>query len=167
MRIKLRRQDWFIIAAFFMMLVLFISSSMTYRQQTSVPFLERCLKGMPLRGFLEQFSLKYAGSVISVKTSGYYKFIEFFIRKGAHFGTYFLLGSFLYLGVRDRMNVTWLSAFMCVLASLGYAATDEFHQMLTGGRTPLFQDVMLDGTGALCGILLCILVGAVRRRIKN
>lgn len=40
--------------------------------------------------------------------------------------------------------------------SLGYAALDEFHEMLTGGRTPLFQDVILDGIGALTGILLII-----------
>ncbi len=95
------------------------------------------------------------------------KFLEFFIRKGAHFGTYFLSGSFLYLGIKDRMNVKWLAAFLCVLASLGYAATDEFHQMITGDRTPLFQDVMLDGTGALCGILLCILCELIYLRVEK
>ena len=151
----------FIILAFVMMLILFISSSMTYHQQTSVPFLEKYLTGKPFEAFLERFSLDYAGSEISIQAVGYYKFLEFFIRKGAHFGTYCLLG------IKDRMNIKWLAAFLCVLASLGYAATDEFHQMLTGDRTPLFQDVMLDGTGALCGILLCILCGLIYRWFKR
>lgn len=167
MKIKLQKQDAFIILAFVMMLILFISSSMTYHQQTSVPFLEKYLTGKPFETFLERFSLDYSGSEISIQAVGYYKFLEFFIRKGAHFGTYFLLGSFLYLGIKDRMNVKWLAAFLCVLASLGYAATDEFHQMITGDRTPLFQDVMLDGTGALCGILLCILCELIYLRVKR
>lgn len=71
---------------------------MTYHQQTSVPFLEKYLTGKPFETFLERFSLDYSGSEISIQAVGYYKFLEFFIRKGAHFGTYFLLGSFLYLG---------------------------------------------------------------------
>ncbi|EPC76524.1 putative integral membrane protein, partial [Lacticaseibacillus paracasei subsp. paracasei Lpp126] len=31
---------------------------------------------------------------------------------------------------------------------------DEFHQMLTGGRTPLFQDVMLDTAAAAVAVTL-------------
>ena len=31
---------------------------------------------------------------------------------------------------------------------------DEFHQQLTGGRTPLVGDVLIDGSGALIGIVL-------------
>ena len=84
MKIKLQKQDAFIILAFVMMLILFISSSMTYHQQTSVPFLEKYLTGKPFETFLERFSLDYSGSEISIQAVGYYKFLEFFIRKGAH-----------------------------------------------------------------------------------
>lgn len=41
------------------------------------------------------------------------------------------------------------------LAAVGYAGIDEFHQMITGDRTPItFEDVMLDGIGALTGIII-------------
>ncbi len=142
---------------------------MTYHQQTSVPFLEKYLTGKPFETFLERFSLDYSGSEISIQAVGYYKFLEFFIRKGAHFGTYFLYVQDVssMLVAETAAPIKWLAAFLCVLASLGYAATDEFHQMITGDRTPLFQDVMLDGTGALCGILLCILCELIYLRVKR
>ena len=46
---------------------------------------------------------------------------------------------------------------------------DEYHQMLTGGRTPLFQDVMLDSAGALTAVLLSwgFLVGKSEARKEN
>ncbi|SEM96060.1 VanZ like family protein [Ligilactobacillus sp. WC1T17] len=154
---KMTRSDFYLLCALVMMLVLFISSSMTYQQQTSVPLLERILRHRPALAYLKHFTLTYAGNVISVEKVGYYKFIEFFIRKLAHFTTYFLLGSFLYLAVKNKLSA-WVAIMLAVLAALGYAASDEFHQMLTGGRTPLFQDVMLDGMGALTGVLLCYLV---------
>lgn len=30
--------------------------------------------------------------------------------------------------------------------------------MMTGGRTPMFQDVMLDSIGALTAVVLCVLL---------
>lgn len=149
-----RKSDWFLVAALVMMAILFYSSSMTYHEQTSVPTLERFLKNEPLKAWLSQFSFHYAGGEQSVKASGYFKFVEFFVRKGAHFGTYFLLAAFSYLGLRPRVTGGFLAVIFSWLAATGYAATDEFHQMLTGDRTPLFQDVMLDSVGALTGIVI-------------
>lgn len=159
--------DWYLLLALLVMVVLFISSSMTYKQQTSVPFLERYLTSKPGLGILKHVSLDYAGHVDSIKTIGYYKLVEFFIRKTAHFSTYFLLGLFLFLGLKDRIRNIFLTGAVCWLASLGYAATDEFHQMLTGGRTPLFQDVMLDGAGALTAIVIAAIVITVKQYKKR
>ena len=33
---------------------------------------------------------------------------------------------------------------------------DEFHQMITGGRSPLFQDVMLDSSGAFFACVVLV-----------
>ena len=150
-----------------MMAVLFYSSSMTYHEQTSVPLLERSLHAQPLESWLSQFSFQYAGSEQSIKVSGYFKFVEFFVRKGAHFGTYFLLGLFSYLGLRPRLTGAGLAVIFSWLATTGYAATDEFHQMLTGDRTPLFQDVMLDSVGALTGIVLFLIIERLWRLKKR
>lgn len=146
--------------------ILFVSSSMTYKQQTSVPFLEKYLTSRPLETFLSHISFDYAGKTISIQAVGYYRFVEFFIRKAAHFGTYFLLAVFTYLGLVGRLSSkkAFMSAFILAVA---YASFDEFHQMLTGGRTPLVQDVLLDSCGALCGILVIRAILAYYQRRKN
>ncbi|GAF40225.1 hypothetical protein FC83_GL001277 [Agrilactobacillus composti DSM 18527 = JCM 14202] len=127
---------------------------MTYRQQTSVPILQQLLAHKPFYNKLTGIHFNYGGQVISIQASGYFKFIEFFVRKGAHFLTYFVLGLSAMFGLADRVRGRWFAAILFWLAATGFAATDEFHQMLTGDRTPLFQDVMLDSIASLLGILL-------------
>ncbi len=81
--------------------ILFISSSMTYQQQTSVPFLEKYLSFKPFERQLSQISFTYAGQTISIATSGYYKFVEFFMRKAAHFFIYLALGVFFCISLKN------------------------------------------------------------------
>lgn len=150
--------------AIIMMVVLFISSAMTYQQQSQVGLLDRLLAGEPLKEPLAKVRFNYAGSEVSIAASGYSKFIEFFIRKGAHFGTYFILGGSFCLALYYKVKNYWWGAFFGILGATGYAATDEFHQMLTGGRTPLFQDVMLDMAGAATAVVLILLVFLFRRK---
>ncbi|MBO1304871.1 VanZ family protein [Enterococcus sp. 669A] len=152
--------------AFIMMIVLFISSSMTYEQQSQVSLIDRLLSGEPFKGALSSISFSYAGSKVSIDALGYAKFVEFFIRKGAHFGTYFVLGGSFFLGLQPKLKqkLPFLAGFFAWFSATGYAAMDEFHQMLTGGRTPLFQDVMLDSAGALTACLLVILYTRVVKR---
>lgn len=152
--------------AFIMIIVLFISSSMTYEQQSQVSLLDRLLSSEPLRGLMSSISFTYAGSKVSISALGYSKFVEFFIRKGAHFGSYFLLGGSLFLGLQPKMKQKQmlLTGFFAWFSATGYAAMDEFHQMLTGGRTPLFQDVMLDSAGALTACVLIMLHSQVVKK---
>ncbi len=151
---RLSRDNWWLVLALVIMVLLFISSSQTYKQQTSVPFLERWLANEPFKQLLSGISFKYVVQEVSIASSGYFKFVEFFIRKGAHFGSYFLIGLGGYMGYKNRIKQTGLTIIVVWLAATGYAALDEFHQSLTGGRTPLFQDVLLDATGALTAIIL-------------
>ena len=46
---------------------------------------------------------------MSIDHLGYAKFVEFFLRKGAHFGTYFVLGGSLFLGVfpKESNMTSW------------------------------------------------------------
>ena len=103
--------------------------------------------------------------MVSIDHLGYAKFLEFFLRKGAHFGTYFILGSSLFLGVFPKLKIWWLTAILAWLSATGYAGLDEFHEMMTGGRTPMFQDVMLDSIGALTAVILCVLFAAFKKRL--
>lgn len=154
----------YLLISFVMMGVLFYSSSQTYEQQSQIGLLSNLLKNEPFKAQLSGVSFIYAGSEVSIEKSGYFSFIEFFIRKGAHFGTYLILGSSFFLGLIPRMKNFLLVAFFSWLSATGYAALDEFHQMLTGGRTPLFQDVILDSLGALTGVLTCWLVLGIKEK---
>lgn len=146
----------YVIIALLMMGILFYSSSQTYEEQSAIPLLEKLLKTEPFKNSLSTVSFTYGGSPVSIETSGYFKFVEFFIRKGAHFGTYFILGGSLFLGINPRLKHLGLAFLYAWLAATGYAALDEFHQMLTGGRSPLFEDVVLDSTGALFACIILV-----------
>ncbi|WP_261807189.1 VanZ family protein [Lapidilactobacillus luobeiensis] len=163
-----RGEKIFLGLSLLLMVILFISSAMTYSQQSLVPTL-RFRQFAWLERWTDHWQLTYAGKTHSAALDGSAEFLEFLIRKTAHFGSYFLLGGFAYLGlsrqvpqVAFRFPVTWL-------AVTGYAATDEFHQSLTSERTPMIQDVMLDATGALCGLILVALIWFLvqRRRQKR
>lgn len=159
-----KNPNLYLIIALAMMLLLFISSSQTYEQQSQVGLLSKLLKNEPFKETLSHFSFSYAGSEVSIAAQGYYSFVEFFIRKGAHFFSYFILGGSLTLTLIYRKNPSWLAAFFGWMAATGYAGIDEFHQMLTGGRTPLFQDVMLDSAGAFTAAVIIWLFFEVKKR---
>ncbi|MCR4645879.1 MAG: VanZ family protein [Oscillospiraceae bacterium] len=71
------------------------------------------------------------------------------VRKGAHFSEYALLAFLCYLWLH-RMKAGALLAF---LASAVYSVTDELHQSLVPGRSCELRDVLVDSSGALCGVI--------------
>lgn len=162
----LKRLNWGLLLAVVLLVVLFISSSMTYHQQTSVPWLERVLAGRPFVQQLQGVHFHYAGETVSIHALGYFKFVEFFVRKGAHVATYFVLGLSLAIGLRPYFTNKWVQLVVTPVLVTGLAAYDEFHQMLTGDRTPLFQDVMLDTLAGLVAILIVWGLQQARKRGK-
>ena len=101
--------------------------------------------------------------------------IEFPVRKLAHMTEYFILAicmSFpLYVyGVRGFW-LFLLAGLLCV----GFACTDEFHQLFVPGRAGRFTDVLIDTTGGIIMLLFIALVthvahakhtaGAVKQKI--
>lgn len=153
MRQKLDWKDHVYLAMpFIIMFILYGSSSMTYQDQSVTSNLELILKGEPFREFLSSIEFIYAGDLISIANNGYFPFIEFFIRKGAHFFSYFLIGLFWYLGLRKRVRHEWLTILLAVLLSIGYASFDEFRQVFNPGRSGLMADVILDTAGAIVGV---------------
>jgi len=134
------------------LLLLFGFSSMTYQQQSLIPFLTNHI---PL-GWVDHFSfISFHYEVpISVATLGSAGFLEFFIRKGMHAGLFFILGTSLVHVLRIRGYRALPAAFFATTTAVTVGVLDEFHQQLTGGRTPLVGDVIIDGSGAVFGILL-------------
>ena len=86
--------------------------------------------------------------------------LTFVVRKAAHFTEYALLGGLWYLWLRRR-RLGWC---LSLAAAALYAVTDEVHQLFVPGRAGMVQDVLLDSTGAACGVasvfvLLCVIHG--------
>ena len=69
--------------------------------------------------------------------------------------------AFACLGL-DRLFKKWCGPLFIWLGIIGLAGLDEFHQYLTGDRTPSLHDVALDSAGALLAILFCIFIYWIR-----
>ena len=88
--------------------------------------------------------------------------VHFFIRKGAHFTEYFILGNLLSLTVREAkwkkvLLAPWLMGTMV-------ACCDETIQLFSDGRAGQITDVMLDSSGVLTGCVILTLVLALLER---
>lgn len=140
--------------------VLFISSGQTYEQQSIVPDLHKWLPGKPLEGLLSTLQIPYWGKIISVEERGYYYFVEFILRKSAHFFIFGLLALAVY-SVLPKMR--WRTIIALVI-TLVLAIADEYHQSLTGGRTPTAQDVYLDMSGAITFMIFLRMIQFARER---
>ena len=156
------------ILALLVLVVLFISSSMTYKQQEMDPAEIKRWFGF-IEPVIKNWNIKYAGAWHNrVSDGGIAGFTQFFVRKLAHFGTYFLLGIFSYFGLKRVFVFKWTGPFFVWFMTIAFAAFDEYHQYLTGDRTPSVHDVMLDGAGSLCGIIILLVCLAVTMKIgKN
>ena len=130
---------------------LFFSSSQTYEEQSLIENLEQWLPDKPLESSLESIQVSYGNGTISVESRGYYKFIEFLIRKGAHFVLFGLVGLTWFLLLSKLKPVSRFTA--SILLTFICACLDEYHQSITGGRTPSFRDVKLDMAGAFLFII--------------
>lgn len=75
------------------------------------------------------------------------------LRKNAHFFAYLVLGILVANGLKNCGIIGYkaigLAIFICVL----YAISDEIHQLFVPGRGGQVKDVLIDGAGAVVGIL--------------
>lgn len=86
------------------------------------------------------------------------------VRKLGHFFEYFVL-SILVMIAFSKSQIKGYKLFVftflfCVL----YASIDEIHQLFVPGRGGQIKDVFIDSTGALFGIILCILLDLEKSR---
>jgi len=154
--------------AIMIMGLLFFSSTMTYSDQSQVSNLEHFLRNEPFFDLFSRVRFYYAGSEVSVGHLGYFRFVEFFVRKGAHFFSYFFLGICWFIGLKNKFRSDYfLFALLAFLAAAGYGGLDEAHQMFTHERSPLFEDVLLNSSGALVGVVLVFVVSGIKRIKKG
>lgn len=93
--------------------------------------------------------------------------IEHFVRKGAHMTEYAILAVLLYLWI-GRWQLSRLRQYgIAVMLAVLYACSDEFHQLFVEGRAGLVSDVVVDGSGAVLGLALFILITLCITKIKQ
>lgn len=83
--------------------------------------------------------------------------IHFIIRKCAHLSEYAILALLLLHASISMTNVkrsTWILYASVWVACFLVAATDEFHQTFVASRDASAMDVIIDGAGAILGLLI-------------
>jgi VanZ family protein len=63
-------------------------------------------------------------------------------------------------GLPSRLS--WRAALITLAVTIGYAMTDELHQMFVPGRSPDVYDVAADAAGAAIGLIACGAWGIIR-----
>ncbi|ERI07112.1 VanZ family protein [Aneurinibacillus aneurinilyticus] len=135
---------------------IFMSSSIPYDKQNIQPLLRQHVdKDFFIRWF-SWVNFMYGKKEISIANLGVPAFLEFFIRKGAHFISYFVLGFLLSCALRVFKLTGWRNALLALFLAVLYASSDELHQAFTASRNGMVLDVWLDGAGAACGIGVCL-----------
>lgn len=150
-------KKWFILLTF--LVVLILSSSMTYEQQSIIPELEEILANKPFEQQLSRLHIPYWDTVVSIEERGYFKFVEFLIRKLTHFVGFGCIALGLYFAWGKRRYAAVVAIFGTTLI----AVLDEYRQSFTPGRLMSAQDVAVDTAGALVFVGIVVLVRKVRK----
>ncbi|MFJ8102164.1 VanZ family protein [Lysinibacillus sp. NPDC096212] len=151
-------KKWLILIAF--LVVLAISSSMTYEQQSIIPELEQVLANKPFEKQLSVLKIPYWDTVVSVEERGYFKFVEFLIRKLTHFVGFgcIALGIFFAWGKRR------FAAGVAIAGTALIATLDEIRHSFIPERMMSGQDVILDTAGAIVFVGIVVLVRKTFKR---
>lgn len=150
-------KKWLVLIVF--LLVLIISSSMTYEQQSILPELEDILANKPFEKQLSLLHIPYWDTVVSVEERGYFKFVEFLIRKLTHFVGFGCIA----LGIYFAWGKRRFPALVAIIGTAIIAILDEFRQSFTPGRMMSGQDVLVDTVGAIVFVGIVVFVRKLRK----
>ena len=92
---------------------------------------------------------------------------ETVIRKMAHAAEYLILGVFAMLLLSTFERKTQIQVLLAILLCAAYAATDEFHQLFSAGRSCQATDVLIDTAGAAAGTLMTMGMIKMRKGKKS
>ncbi|MGE7941936.1 VanZ family protein [Lysinibacillus xylanilyticus] len=151
-------KKWLVLIVF--LVILAISSSMTYEQQSILPELEDALANKPFEKQLSVLKIPYWDTVVSVEERGYFKFVEFLIRKLTHFVGFGCIA----LGIYFAWGKRRFAAGVAIAVTAFIAILDEFRQSFTPGRMMSGQDVILDTAGAIVFVGIVVLVKKIFKR---
>jgi len=99
-------------------------------------------------------------------------FWHFLVRKAAHLSEYAVLAVFLRHAIRralpdPRKRAYWKTMGVALALAAFYAATDEFHQAFVPSRVGSAIDVLIDTTGAACGLAALAGLDTIRLYLRR
>ncbi|MBB6674820.1 VanZ family protein [Cohnella nanjingensis] len=145
--------------------LIFHLSRQSYAQQSIRPWLRRIAPKEVISERLPAVTVYYDGAVIVARQDPY-RFIEFFVRKGAHLTVYAILAAVATVALRSLPGLRGrrLAAIAAVFVlTLIVALTDEALQSEAAMRTPTLLDVGIDLIGSAVGLGLGWRFGTKRR----
>lgn len=83
--------------------------------------------------------------------------LSYYVRKGAHFSEYFVLGILAFNAVRTTFAHPLASIVVIGLLWAGIPGIDETIQRYVPGRAGMFTDVMIDMSGFGLAMVLCLI----------
>jgi VanZ family protein len=125
---------------------------------------DKLLRNEQYIGVYRFSGVRIDGGIPAILDRQLFEEVQFSVRKAAHFTEYMILGLLIRLcleswfGKRKSLPVSsWAAGAL-------YACTDELHQLLTDGRSGQWQDVLIDSSGVLAGVLISTLALKLVRR---
>lgn len=101
------------------------------------------------------------------ETEDIFNTIQFIVRKLAHGTEYLLLGILVFNAFYNTLTgikkISVVSFVFCVV----YSMTDEFHQLFIPERVGSIKDCLIDSTGALLGIIFCLIIILIVNKLKT
>ena len=83
---------------------------------------------------------------------------QFFVRKGAHFTIYAIMGFLAFWTVGTYSITLKLKALLSGAICLLYSVSDEIHQRFIPGRSGEIRDICLDFSGSILAIIFMLLI---------
>ena len=110
--------------------------------------------------------LVWAGIIFALSATPNLRFVQgvdldFVVRKAGHMAAFGILAVLLWRAL--AFSAVRRAMMWSLMLTVGYAATDEFHQSFTAGRHPSLVDVGIDSVGALLFLIALTLWLRVRR----
>ena len=84
--------------------------------------------------------------------------LSFLIRKFAHFSEFFILSFLWSILILKLNNIYNKKIFFPILLSILIAIIDETIQLYVPGRAGMLQDVFIDTSGAICGLISFLII---------
>jgi VanZ family protein len=143
-------------AAILWMAVILMKSAQTYQQQSLIPFLSENFTHAELSRWLPHIEFAYDHTLVSWRNPN--DILEFFIRKAGHLSEYFVLSLLLGYALLSKPLRRPRAIVSSSFISLGYAASDEWHQTFVSGRTGHVIDVAVDAIGIVLAVVWFLLL---------